>query len=94
MNRRRIERGDEPFANPRNAAAGTMRQLDSKNVADKPFDIYFYDILQIEGPEFDSHWQALKRFSSLGPESRSATIRQFPSFDKIESFHHSFRAAR
>ena len=41
MNRRRVERGDKPFANARNAAAGTMRQLDSKKVADKPFDIFF-----------------------------------------------------
>ena len=44
MNKERIERGEEPFANPRNAAAGTMRQLDSKRVADKPLDIIFYEI--------------------------------------------------
>jgi DNA ligase (NAD+) len=93
MNRRRIERGDLPFANPRNAAAGTMRQLDSKNVADKPFDIYFYDILQIEGPQFDSHWQALKRFSDWGlkvdPNNQQAS-----SFDKIESFHQKLSEQR
>jgi DNA ligase (NAD+) len=86
LNRRRIEHGDEPFANPRNAAAGTMRQLSSKNVAGKPLDIYFYDILQIEGPEFASHWQALQRFSHWGlkvdPHNRKVS-----SFDEIESYH-------
>ena len=42
-NRHRLENGQEPFANPRNAAAGIMRQLDSRNVADKPLDIIFYE---------------------------------------------------
>ena len=86
MNRRRIQHGDEPFANPRNAAAGTMRQLDSKNVAGKPLDIYFYDILQINGPEFDSHWQALERFSRWGlkvdPHNRKVS-----AFEGIKAYH-------
>jgi DNA ligase (NAD+) len=86
MNRSRIERGDKPFANPRNAAAGTMRQLDSKNVAHKPFDICFYDILRIEGSKFDSHWQALKRFPEWGLKVDRHN-RKVSSFGKIASFH-------
>jgi DNA ligase (NAD+) len=65
-NKERIEKGEEPFANPRNAAAGTVRQLDSKKVADKPLDIFFYDILKMEGNGFSSHWEALKQFSRWG----------------------------
>ena len=44
-NRERVERGDEPFANPRNAAAGTLRQLNPGVVADRPLDCYVYDVL-------------------------------------------------
>ncbi|MGD2245265.1 MAG: NAD-dependent DNA ligase LigA [Candidatus Aminicenantes bacterium] len=66
MNKDRIERGEEPFANPRNAAAGTMRQLDSKRVADKPLDIIFYEVLRIEDREFSSHWEELQQFPKWG----------------------------
>ncbi|WP_336035743.1 NAD-dependent DNA ligase LigA [Halobacterium yunchengense] len=44
-NAERVERGDQPFANPRNAAAGTLRQLDPSVTAERPLDCFFYDVL-------------------------------------------------
>jgi DNA ligase (NAD+) len=45
LNREREARGEEPFANPRNAAAGTLRQLDPGVAAERPLDCFFYDVL-------------------------------------------------
>ncbi|MDY6770641.1 MAG: NAD-dependent DNA ligase LigA [Candidatus Nanohaloarchaea archaeon] len=46
LNRERVQQGKDAFANPRNAAAGTVRQLDPSVVADRPLDIFCYDIMQ------------------------------------------------
>ncbi|MBS3819448.1 NAD-dependent DNA ligase LigA [bacterium] len=93
LNKDRIERNEEPFANPRNAAAGTMRQLDPKKAADKPLDIFFYDILRIEGQEFNSHWEALKQFPSWGLKTDKHN-RRFTSFEQIQQYHHQLSEQR
>ncbi|NUB89956.1 NAD-dependent DNA ligase LigA [Haloterrigena sp. SYSU A121-1] len=64
-NRERIERGEEPFANPRNATAGTIRQLDPSIVADRPLEVFFFDVLEASDLE-DSHSAELDRFPDWG----------------------------
>lgn len=85
MNKHRIERGEDPFANPRNAAAGIMRQLDSRKVADKPLRIMFYEILRIEGREFSSHWEELEQFPKWGLKTDPLN-RRFSSFEEIKKY--------
>jgi len=86
LNRGRIEAGEEPFANPRNAAAGIMRQLDSRKVADKPMDIVFYEILQQEGGTFTSHWDVLKEFREWGLKTNPGN-KYCSSFEEIGRYH-------
>ena len=66
MNLKREEEGLEIFANARNAAAGSLRQLDSSITKTRPLDIYVYNIQKIEGKEITSHYEALKYMQKLG----------------------------
>ena len=66
MNEKREENGEELFANARNAAAGSLRQLDSEITKKRPLDIYVYNIQKINGKEILSHNEALKYLEKLG----------------------------
>jgi DNA ligase (NAD+) len=60
LNERRAEAGLSTFMNPRNSAAGTIRQLDPKLAAERPLSFWAYQIGTTEGIAFDSHWEALE----------------------------------
>jgi DNA ligase (NAD+) len=66
LNLRRIDDGEEPFANPRNAAAGALRQLDSKITARRPLNIFLYNIGEISGITISNHWEVLLALKSWG----------------------------
>ena len=67
LNEQRAEEGLPLFANPRNAAAGSVRQLDSRITAQRPLDIFVYQLgWAEEGPASDSHWDTLQWLGSLG----------------------------
>ena len=66
MNKEREEKDEELFANARNAAAGSLRQLDSKITAKRPLDIYIFNVQKIEGKEFNSHFEELEYLEKLG----------------------------
>lgn len=65
-NQERLDQGLPSFANPRNAAAGSLRQLDSKITADRPLDIFFYGSGIIADVVFESHWELLQSLKSWG----------------------------
>lgn len=58
--------GEKPFKNPRNAAAGSLRQKDSKISAKRGLDIFIFNIQQCEGKTFESHSESLDFVKSLG----------------------------
>jgi len=66
LNREREERGEAPFANPRNAAAGSLRQLDPSITARRPLNIFFYGIGEVVGREFESQWEVLQTLPKWG----------------------------
>ncbi|MHB1457804.1 MAG: NAD-dependent DNA ligase LigA, partial [Armatimonadota bacterium] len=66
INREREESGEQPFANPRNAAAGSVRQLDSNITASRNLDIFVYGIGFSEDLDFDTHYGMLQTFKTWG----------------------------
>ncbi|MBX7149375.1 NAD-dependent DNA ligase LigA [bacterium] len=86
LNKKLVEEGDEPFANPRNAASGSLRQLDSSLTASRPLDAYFYDIIHTTGtlPKTQSGTiQALKNWGFKVTD----LVRTCASLDEVKEFH-------
>ncbi|RKY55800.1 MAG: DNA ligase (NAD(+)) LigA [Candidatus Neomarinimicrobiota bacterium] len=66
LNQSREKSGEKLFANPRNAAAGSLRQLDSKISAKRPLEIFIYAPGKIDGFRFESHLEMLAKFKEWG----------------------------
>jgi DNA ligase (NAD+) len=66
MNEEREVNEEKTFANARNAAAGSLRQLDQKIAKQRPLDIYIFNVQKIEGREFESHYEELNYLRKLG----------------------------
>jgi len=66
LNQQRLAQGEPAFANPRNAAAGSLRQLDPSITAARPLKIYCYGIGEVRGRSFASHWEVLQNLMKWG----------------------------
>ncbi len=66
LNEQALARGEEPYVNPRNTAAGSLRQLDTKMTASRPLSVYLYEIGVVEGATFNTHEEKLQTFERLG----------------------------
>ena len=93
LNEQLLAEGREPFANPRNAAAGALRQLDPHVTAQRPLDVYAYDILSIEGPTPETQWAALGSLRGWGFPVNDL-IRGASTTDEIVAYHKELMEGR
>ncbi len=83
LNELRMEIGEEVFANPRNAAAGTIRQLDSSVVKERGLDCYLYYLVESEKLGIKSHEESVKFIENLGFKT-TKVFEKYDDFDKLE----------
>ncbi|MGE5517162.1 MAG: NAD-dependent DNA ligase LigA [Bacteroidota bacterium] len=93
LNQRQEEAGDKPFANPRNAAAGSLRQLDPKVTASRPLSLFTYAQGDTSDTIADSHWHFLQKLTDWGfPTNPLATV--CDGAEAALSFYHQIGAQR
>lgn len=81
LTKRQEEKEEKTFKNPRNAAAGSLRQKDSRITAERELDIFVFNIQQIEGKTLTSHEQSLDYIRSLGIPT--AFYKSFTDIDDV-----------
>jgi DNA ligase (NAD+) len=92
INERRLEAGEEPFANPRNAASGSLKMQDSAEVARRKLDGFFYHLLGEDLP-FESHYEGLTAARSWGLKVSEYAVKCHTT-DDIFDYLHTWDEAR
>jgi DNA ligase (NAD+) len=94
LNKERAAEGLPLFANPRNAAAGSLRQLDSSITATRPLDIYIYTLARLEGAEFPkTHSEALNYMKSLGFKINPNNL-PVKTIEQVEAYRNEWKDKR
>ncbi len=93
FNRKQEEKGEKTFANPRNAAAGSLRQLDSSITAARPLRIFFWEIAPSSDRRPATQWECLQRLRELGLKTNPYSER-FCSPDKVVEWFNDIAARR
>jgi DNA ligase (NAD+) len=93
LNEERTDQGQPRFANPRNAAAGSVRQLDSRITAQRSLDIWIYQLGWADGPYPPTHWETLHWLQDMGfrvnPE-----IGRYEGLEEVERHYHQWADRR
>ena len=94
FNKKALESGDKPFVNPRNAAAGSLRQLDSKITATRPLEMCAYSVGQYQGDQKpDSHFAVLNMLGTLGFKINQH-IKQVEGLEALEDYYQQLAQLR
>jgi len=93
LNQKLLEQGEEPYANPRNLAAGAVRQLDPRITASRALELLAYDILAVRGASFREDLEGIRALADWGfklPER----VARVETLDEILEYHRAFRENR
>lgn len=93
-NRRRIDEDLEPFANPRNAAAGSLRQLDPQVTAQRPLSILIYAADELSDETITTQWSVLHRLRDLGLRTNLERSQRCADADALLDYHQSISEQR
>ena len=96
LNRERLEQGLEPFANPRNCASGTLKLLDTSEVARRPLDSYMYFVISVP-PVAESHYESMMKARTWGfkiPNPDRRMVQKADTIKEIFDFIDYWDAAR
>jgi DNA ligase (NAD+) len=93
MNREREAAGEETFSNPRNAAAGSMKTLDTQVVKKRGLDIFLYSVAHVKGARLTGQWQTLERLAKWGLRTND-TSRPCHGLDEVLAFIADWRDKR
>jgi DNA ligase (NAD+) len=93
LNRSREKDGEELFANPRNAAAGSVRQLDSKITMSRPLNMFVYGIGRVEGVKLTNHWESMQLLKELGFK-RSKYVELCDTADQVKAYYNKLLKVR
>ena len=86
LNEERQKKGESLFANPRNAAAGSIRQLDPKITASRTLDMFCYGVGEVEGKTFETHWGILQAFKKYGFKTNT-TSQKCLGVESVQKFY-------
>ncbi len=93
LNRKREEIGEPLFANPRNAAAGSVRQLDPRITAARPLEIYFYGLGEVTGWTFKTQWEILQTLPRWGLRT-NPHARKCKNVEEVLGYYHEMNEKR
>lgn len=93
LNKEREAKGEPVFANPRNAAAGSLRQLDSRITARRPLDIFCYGVGSVKGVSFKTHFETLDFMKKLGLKV-NPFVKVVKGIDGVLKYHVSMEEKR
>ena len=93
FNEQRREQGLPTYANPRNTAAGSLRQLDSRLTAERPLDIFVYSLGWAEGAVPETHWERLSFLAEMGFKTNPHN-RRVPTPEEAVDFHKEWLEAK